>query len=148
MPRVFTAFFALLLALLLLPGCKTMELREKTEILTGILRKYETTIRWSYLRRAYGFMPPDAVRKAKIPPGLDNIKVTGYEIMDPLTPTGENGFTQTVLIQYVKKDRQQQKNLMDRQLWEFDEDARRWYLISGVPRFIAEPKIRTSPLKK
>ena len=147
MPRAFTTFFALLLALLLLSGCKTLEQRERSKILTGTLHKYETTIRWSYLRRAYGFMKPEAAGKAKIPPGLENIKVTSYEVLDPATPVGENGITQVVLIQYVEKDRQQQKNLMDSQLWEFDEDARRWFLISGVPQFIAEPKIRTSPLK-
>ena len=147
MPRSFTTFFALLLVLLPLSGCETLEQREKTKTLTSILHKYETTIRWSYLRRAYGFMKPEAARKAKIPPGLENIKVTSYEVLEPPTPVGENSFAQVVLINYVEKDRQQQKSLMDRQLWEYDEEAKRWHLISNIPRFVAEPKIRTSPLK-
>ena len=148
MPRTLTTGLALAAMLLLLSGCETLAQREKSKVLTNTLKSYETTVRWSYLRRAYGFLKPEELRKAKLPPGLENIKVTSYEVMEQAAPIGENTATQVVRIDYVEQDRQQQKSLVDRQLWEFDEAANHWYLISGVPEFVTKPKIRTSPLKK
>ncbi|HEC15049.1 MAG TPA: hypothetical protein ENI99_00520 [Sedimenticola sp.] len=148
MPRTTATGLILLLLMIMLSGCETLAQREKSKALTSTLKSYATTLRWSYLRRAYGFMRPEELRKTKIPPELENIKITGYEVMEKAAPAGEDSVIQVVRIDYVEQDRQQQKSLMDRQLWEFDKEAGRWYLISGIPEFSAAPRIRTSPLKK
>ena len=112
MPRTLTTGLALAAMLLLLSGCETLAQREKSKVLTNTLKSYETTVRWSYLRRAYGFLKPEELRKVKLPPGLENIKVTSYEVMEQAAPLGENTATQVVRIDYVEQDRQQQKSLV------------------------------------
>ncbi|VAX06180.1 hypothetical protein MNBD_GAMMA26-953 [hydrothermal vent metagenome] len=145
MIRAFTTGFVLLLSALLLSGCQTLLKRDQQKALEQALRSYETAIRWSYIRQAYGFLRPEKAKKVKIPTDLENIRVTNYEILEPATGNAD-AVMQVALIRFVEKDRQQERTLTDRQLWEYDIEDKRWYLMSNIPVFVAPPKIRTSPL--
>ena len=150
MPSSFTRTLALFLVAIWLVGCQTLEIKNRQVSLEKALRAYEIAIRWSYIHQAYSLLKPERVKEVEIPQGLDNIKVTRYEILDPATNNPKsNTATQVAFISYVEKDRQQEKTLTDHQLWEYDQKADRWYLISGVPTFItpiAQPKMRAMPL--
>jgi len=146
MPRVITTGLALLLSALLLPGCQTLDKRDKDRALENTLHSYETAIRWSYIRQAYGFIRPEVAEQVQLPTGLENIRVTNYEILEPVSRVGEDAAIQVILVRFVEKDRQQERALTDRQLWEYDAEAKRWYLMSKIPLFVTPPKIRTSPL--
>jgi hypothetical protein len=148
MRPLFSYGLSLLLAATLLSGCQSVGGQKRDELLTETLRAYSSTIRWGDLRHAYGYLRPEQAEKAEIPPGLDNIRVTHYEVVDPLRMMGENGASQVVQIRYIQQDRQMEKELTDRQLWEFEEEAKRWYLISKVPPFVPQPQMRILPLGK
>ena len=147
MQRIFTTGFVLLLAFLLLSGCQSLEQKKQNILLTQTLRTYESTIRWGDLRKAYSFLKPELAATTEVPSGLENIRVTGYEVISPPVSLSEDNATQVAYIKYVRKDQQMEKTITDQQLWEFNPEEKRWYLISNVPDF-GQPKMRILPLDK
>ncbi len=146
MSSSFVRHLTLLLVAMLLAGCQTIESKNRQASLEKVLHAYETAIRWSYIRHAYNLMRPERVKEIGIPQGLENIKVTRYEVLAPAVSNPKsNTATQVALINYVEKDRQQEKSLTDHQLWEYDSQAKRWYLISDIPAFVVRPRMRAMP---
>ncbi len=150
MLRFFKCCLTLSMVVMLLPGCQVIETKEQQNTLDKALRTYETAIRWSYLRQAYSLKKPEQLKDIEIPQGLENIKVTQYEVLKPaIIDSAKNDIArQVVFISYVEQDRQQEKTLTDHQLWEYDKNAKRWYLISEMPAFITIPKMRVLPLDR
>lgn len=146
MQRTINTILGLLVISLLLAGCQSLSKRKENQLLTQTLRSYESTIRWDDLRKAYSFLKPEQAAKTEIPEGLDNIRVTGYEVISAPVALSDGNVIQAVLIQYVRKDTQMEKSINDQQLWEYDEEKLRWFLISKVPNF--GPEIRIMPLDK
>ncbi len=145
--RNLCAGLILIMTALVLGGCQSLGDKKKSDALTLALRAYENTLRWGEIEQAYDFLQPEKAKVAQIPAGLDNIRLTNYEVINPPTPLGENSITQTVLIHYIEQDRQMEKKLTDQQVWEYDPETERWYLISKVPEFNAA-KMRILPLDK
>jgi len=150
MPRFFKRSLALSILIMLLVGCQALEVKEQQNTLDRALRTYETAIRWSYLRQAYSLKKPEQLKEIEIPQGLENIKVTQYEVLEPAVVDSAKSHIarQVVLISYIEKDRQKEKTITDHQLWEYDEDAKQWYLISEIPAFVTIPKMRVLPLDR
>jgi hypothetical protein len=147
MQRILTAGFVLLLTFLLLSGCARLEHKKQNELLTQTLRTYESTLRWGDLRKAYSFLKPEQAAKTDIPSGLENIQVTGYEVISPPVSLSKDNATQVAHIKYVRKDQQMEKTITDQQLWEYAPEEKHWYLISKVPDF-GQPKMHILPLDK
>jgi hypothetical protein len=101
------------------------------------VRSYENTIRWGRIPAAYDFLRPDIVGTAEIPKGLDEIKVTSYERLTGLLPTDEERrrFRTTASIRYVHIDRQVERSITDQQVWEWDDEAKRWWRANPIPAF-------------
>ena len=95
---------------------------------------YRESIRWSYFDAAAGFLHPD-VREDIDFEQLQNIRVTGYEVLQPAVITPQQTAVQLVRISYVLDDEQRLKNLADRQEWHWDEERTAWWLYSGLPKF-------------
>ena len=95
---------------------------------------YRESIRWGYFDAAVGFLYPDtrADLDAKL---LENVRVTGYEVIQPAVITPQETAVQLVRIEYVLEDQQRLKSLMDRQDWRWDADSAGWWLHSGMPKF-------------
>jgi len=147
MQRILTTGLGLLLASLLLSGCTRLEHKKQNELLTQTLRSYESTLRWGDLRKAYSFLKPEQAAKTEVPSGLENIQVTGYEIISPPVSLSDDNAMQVAHIKYVRKDQQMEKTITDQQLWEYDQEEKRWYLASKVPSF-GQPKMRVLPLDR
>ncbi len=146
MPRPFARPLPLVLAATLLAGCQTMESKNRQESLDKVLHAYETAIRWGYIRQAYNLMRPERLEEIEIPQGLENIKVTRYEVLEPAVSNPKsNNASQVAYIDYVERDRQQERRIADHQLWEYDPGAKRWYLISDIPAFVRPPRMRPVP---
>jgi hypothetical protein len=124
----------LLLAMLLLSGCQTMG-KKKQNALEQTLRTYQTTARWGHLDSLYVFLQPELAGKTKLPDGLDNIRVTKYEVLQPAVATEETSTTQSAMIYYLFRDRQVERKLMDHQIWEYDEETNRWFRTNPIPEF-------------
>jgi hypothetical protein len=134
MPRYLTG--PLLAALAALGACATDSMRSKQTLLEETLRAYAATIRWGEIAQAQAFLDPMEL-PAHPPPALAHerfrqVKVSGYD-EQPAVPTGENEVRQVVQIDLVNVNTQAARSIVDRQVWRYDEEARRWWLVSGLP---------------
>jgi hypothetical protein len=118
----------------MLSACKTLGEHKRAQSLQDTLRSYEATVRWSSGQHAVKFQAPDTAT-TEILPGRNNIRVTGYEVIQGPTMLGEKRAVQTAVIQYVLQDSQVVKELADQQVWLYDETDEKWYLNSQVPEF-------------
>ena len=122
-------------AILLLAACKSSPFIETSERVKSKVKTFEDVVRWGALEKMYYFQKVDPQNPPEIPPGLDNVRVTSYEIGVPLNEAGPNRWTQTVVIGYVLTDRQVVRQLVDYQVWVSDDDGQSWYRETPVPEF-------------
>ncbi|MCB1761576.1 MAG: hypothetical protein KDI27_00350 [Gammaproteobacteria bacterium] len=134
-PSLRTLFPLLALLLLLVGGCQTLESKRSNIELENVLNSYHTTIRWDRPEKAYLFLKPAHFAGERLPAGLDNVRVTGYEVIQPPAPVSDGVVAQTVRISYVLEDRQIERNLLDQQLWEYQTESRIWYRINPIPAY-------------
>ncbi|MBU0499812.1 MAG: hypothetical protein KJ558_16105 [Gammaproteobacteria bacterium] len=132
MYRFYPVFFFPLL-LILLSGCDSMPLTPSHEKLRQTLRSYEVTLRWTSIADTYKFLTPELATDTPIPTGLENIKITDYEILSPATLNGDRA-QQRVRIRYIFQDRQIVRELVDNQQW-FDHPEQGWKRSNPIPRF-------------
>jgi hypothetical protein len=125
----------LLTALLALTLTGCMDNQRRDNDLKTTLRKYEATIRWGHIENAYLFRRLEPQEEPEIPEGLENVRVTSYEVVRPPGTPKEDRISQTVQISYLFRDEQVVRTLVDRQTWEYDPEEKRWYLTSAVPEF-------------
>jgi hypothetical protein len=125
--------YALCLVCSMLAACGTLREERKSNALEAAVNAYGAAIRWGYYETAYGFVDPD--KRKPIPAGLKNVRVTGYEVVQPPVLQDEDTATQVVQLDYLFKDVQRVHSLMDRQRWHYDPATKSWWLESGVPQF-------------
>ncbi len=125
------------IAALLLGACASNPIAsKKDDLLTETLRSYAATIRWGDVTQAQAFMDPQVL--AAHPPSslelsrFEQVRITGYTEQSPV-PTGTNEVRQVVEIGLVNVNTQSARSVLDRQTWRYDETAKRWYLMSGLP---------------
>lgn len=97
-------------------------------------RTYEAVVRWGELENMYAFYKAGENEQVVIQPGLDRIRVTGYEA-SPLTQIGELRWGQTAVIDYVLTDRQIVRQITDQQIWASDDKGKTWLRENPVPVF-------------
>ena len=127
----------LLLILLLVStlfGCATVEKAGKNQKLHLQLQSYDHAVRWGELADTYTYMKPEDVPTV-IPGGLENIRVTGYEEIGPVMNLDDDKVSRKVRIEYVIKDRQVVKTLIDDQVWEYDDEIDQWFRVNPPPDF-------------
>jgi len=115
-----------------LSGCLSEQRRDIS--LEKTLRAYASAVRWGHLEDAYYFARLAPGENPDLPEGLDDLRVTGYEVLRPVSRPEENKATQVVEIQYVRRDEQVIRRVFDQQSWEYDPEEKRWYLASPVVR--------------
>lgn len=120
----------------LLGACATENMRSKATILDDTLRTYAATIRWGDIAQAEAYVDPE-YRKAHPLSELDvarykQVQVTNYEDQ-PAVPVNDNEVRQTVEIGLVNVHTQTARSIVDRQVWRYDEAAKRWWLTTGLP---------------
>lgn len=124
-----------LLASLLLAGCGAVEKDKRAVGLQAATNGYQSALRWGYYETAYGFVHPDLRKGKTLDPLFEGLRLTGYDVAQPLTMQDKDSATQTVMIEYLYEDRQVVKRFSDRQLWRWDEKLDSWWLQSGLPKF-------------
>lgn len=126
----------LLSSALLLGACANTEIRSRQTILNETLRSYAATIRWGDIAQAQAFLDPKL--RAEHPPSalelarFKQVQVSGYE-EQPVSPVSENEVRQTVQIGLVNVNTQSARSIVDHQVWRYDDKARHWWLMSGLP---------------
>lgn len=125
-----------LVLVLLLTACRSNPLYDAPEQLVLKVRTFEDVVRWGALQKMYLFekQDPDA-EPVTLPEGLDNVRVTSYEVAEQLTKLDDYRWGQTAVIDYVLTDRQVVRQLFDRQVWESGDEGKTWYRTTPVPQF-------------
>ena len=126
-------YLPLLLFILWLAGCRMGNPYDPVpKELALVLKVYEDVVRWSDLNKIYAFGRKDA--GWEVPPGLDNVRVNGYETSDPAEIEPWR-WGQTAVISYVLNDRQVVKQLVDQQIWVSEDEGDSWYRENVPPPF-------------
>lgn len=96
---------------------------------------YESAIRWGYFETAFGYLDPDLRKGKQLPPLYKDLRLTGYDVVQPPMEQEKGKATQIVAIDYLHEDRQVMMSLTDRQVWRYDKTLKNWWLVSGLPPF-------------
>jgi len=125
----------LILLAVQLGACRNGPFTSQPMELETVLRTYEGNVRWGQLQNMYAFLKRDTETPIEIDEGLDNVRVTGYELLSPLTQETEMRWRQTVMISYVLIDRQVVRQVVDEQVWVSEDDGKSWYREQPLPVF-------------
>ncbi len=133
--RVMARLLCAVAVFCVLAGCSAVEKDKRAVSLQAATNGYQSALRWGYYETAYNFLHPD-LRKDKPPEDLfSGLRVTGYDVVQPLMMQDRENAIQVVVIDYLHEDRQVVKRLTDRQLWRWDDKLKSWQLQSGLPKF-------------
>jgi hypothetical protein len=132
------ASLALLLLPLLLAACATKQ--HSRDLLQVALYDYQGAIRWGNFSGALDFIDPETLKKDPVSAlelkRYDQIQVTGYTVMGGASPE-EGRHQQVVEIRFINRHTQAERSITDQQQWRYDAEARRWWLVSGLPDITA-----------
>ncbi|WP_456379384.1 hypothetical protein [Thiolapillus sp.] len=127
---------AILAFMLLTSGCATVEKASKNQKMHERLKAYAHEVRWGALEALPAYLRPAMVAQQKdIAKDPANIRVTEYEVVVPPSPAGENQIVQTARINYLFRDRQVVRTLVDQQSWEYEPETKQWFRINTIPAF-------------
>ena len=122
------------LLVLILAGCATFERRVESFETTTF--DYENSIRWGYFQLAYDFKKPQEGKK-KTPDfkKLEEIRISTYDVLKSRIAEDKLQAYQTVSIKYYNIHHMVEKTLIDKQVWEFNREHKKWFLTSDFPVF-------------
>ncbi|WP_456375403.1 hypothetical protein [Thiolapillus sp.] len=131
-------FFFGLLLVFSLGSCETMQSAERKNKMDFDLKLYGHEVRWGEIEALPSYLKPELVEEqAPLAHKPENIRVTEYELLVPPREIEEEPprVAQTVRINYVFRDRQVVRTLVDKQLWEYDAAAKKWFRANPIPVF-------------
>ena len=126
-----------LVVLVLLASCSQGR-RERG--LDDDMRAYGSLIRWGDIEAAMQYIDPKVLEARPIT-GIDlerykQVRIAGYRESGRVV--NEDGTaTQLVEIEFINIHTQSTNSVIDRQRWRFDDQAKRWWLVSGLPDLTA-----------
>ena len=128
------ALLAALLLPLLLAACATKQ--HARDLLQVALYDYHSAIRWGNFAGALDFLDPELLKRKPVSAldlqRYDQIQVTGYSVQGGGAPD-QGHHQQVVEIRYINRHTQAERVLIDRQVWRYDAEQRRWWLTTGLP---------------
>lgn len=123
----------------LLAGCGGFDTKQHP--LDAALYEYTSVIRWSDFDRAVGYLDPLSLEVDPLDPieleRLKQFQVTGYSVRTSNYPS-EFEYRQDVELRVVNRHTQAERVVLDRQVWRWDDTAKRWWLASGLPDVSAD----------
>ncbi|MBW8366516.1 MAG: hypothetical protein K0M70_01460 [Arenimonas sp.] len=126
--------FAPALAVLLLTACSSMGAQRNPR--DQALYTYVSAVRWSDFDAARAFVDPETLRARPITDleseRYKQFQVAGYEVKSASEPA-EGQYEQVVELRLVNRNTQVERIITDRQQWRWDAQAKRWWLVSGLP---------------
>jgi hypothetical protein len=125
----------LLLGMVVLAGCASLESKSRMEQLDNLTRGYAKALAWSDFEVAY--TATKAAQQAPLPDAavLKDIKITSYEPAAPLVEPGGKTVKRVARIRYVHTSRMAELSLTTEEEWKYSDEAGRWFLLGGFPQF-------------
>jgi len=119
-----------------LAGCTSMNHQSENRALELTLNAYANAIRWGDTQQMLVFVDPDTL-KAHPLSELDlqrykQIRFVSY-IEQPPIPAGPHEVKQVVKIAVLNINTQTEREIIDHQLWRYDETTKHWHIVSGLP---------------
>ncbi|MEN8213658.1 MAG: hypothetical protein ABFR19_04780 [Pseudomonadota bacterium] len=118
----------LAIVLALCSGCQSISERRSDEALSSTLVLYGKILRWQGPHEQ-GAMLADPT----LAPKNRGITVTSYQVLSNPVRTAAHTATQTVGIEYVYHDSQLTRQVIDRQIWEYDMENQVWLRSNPPP---------------
>ena len=109
-------------------------IKDKEQTFQSTLRNYERIMRWGDIKKLNHFRKTPLDLTAAMKEKFKNIKVTGYNELS-VVRTAALTYTVTVNIKYYNKQYMNEKEIDDRQVWDFDEARELWFISSPLPNF-------------
>ena len=132
--KFLTGFF-LILTLVLLPSCASMQ--QGKSKLTGTLEGYKAAVRWGPWESALDYLAPEYLQDNPVTElELNRLRlfgVTAYQERQVITDPEGTVVTQIVEMRLYNKRTAIERTLIDRQLWKWDAEREVWRLHSGLP---------------
>lgn len=110
----------------------------KKQNLDHTLYQYAKVMRWADFDQAVNFINPkvdDDIKPTELE--LNRLKQFGVSsyLPRPIMPgADENSIVQMVELKLYNIHTKREKVVVDRQVWSYDEDLKRWLLDSGLPK--------------
>jgi len=125
----------LLLGMVVLTGCATLESKSRMEQFDQLTRGYAKALSWSEFEVAY--TATKAALESPLPDAaaLKHIKITTYEPAVPLVEQDGKTIKRVAHIRYVHTSRMAERSLTTNEEWKYSDEAGRWFLLSGFPQF-------------
>jgi hypothetical protein len=120
--------------IMLLSACAEMSTRNTQLDLTLI--QYEKTLRWSGIEQTNSYRKQPINFSSQQLAMFKKIKVTGYDIIQTSYSNSELKqllVNQLVEVRFINEDTQVERSFREQQTWEWDEEAKRWWLVSPFP---------------
>lgn len=128
--------YVLSMFVLFIIGCTSLQGKWRLAQFEDISYAYGQAMRWGDYDVASGFRKKqESDHGAWNVDKLDKIRVTSYELLNSNPSEDKLRVHQSVKIRYFNVDQMKEKSLIDRQLWEYDDTEKAWYLQSGPPDF-------------
>lgn len=119
---------------ILVAGCAGVSERAKSLDVTT--RAYEKGLRWGKFDEARAFKAgPQQFLTNSERRRLQNIHVTGYDLINSSVSPDHSNAILMVRIRYVNDNDAIEKTFIDRQTWHYDQKLQRWQLESPIPSF-------------
>lgn len=119
---------------LLLAACASEGVRQRT--LDSTLYQYAGAVRWGGLDQIWGYVDPKLREERPLTAlemeRLGLFRVTGYQVVNS-SETAEGNIVRLAQIGVVNRHTQAERVIGHREEWRWDAEAKRWWLISGVP---------------
>jgi hypothetical protein len=121
-------------SIVFIAGCASFAAREQLASLETALHTYEIAIRWGQHEAVKEFIL-DFEKQARNFKKFRLLKVTSYEVLSLKISESNVQAEQRVEINYYDPVNPVEKTLIDRQVWEYRKETKRWYLLSDFPDF-------------
>ena len=121
---------------LALTACTEVQHQSESRALELTLNAYANAIRWGDIQQVLPFVDPETL-KAHPLSALDlqrykQVRFVSYIEQAP-TPAGPHEVRQVVKIAVLNVNTQTEREIIDNQLWRYDEATKHWHIISGLP---------------
>ena len=132
--RILSSIFLFALAAML-AGCQPIRDVRQKKLYSELSQTFRKAVLWSDFEYASEFLAEGYKKNEKIDPIYNEIKVTAFEEKRMVVDPEINTIEQIVDIHYYWVDRMVEKTITEHLIWEWDPEAKKWFLISGLPKF-------------
>jgi hypothetical protein len=124
----------LLIFVLIMSACASVDDSKKTITLDSATRKYERAIRWGEYEAADSFRRQSTTTPADMA-RLKDVRVTSYETARTKESADRTEVQIDVVIRYYNKSTLKEVKITDHQSWQYDPVEKTWYITSPMPAF-------------